>query len=101
MIACTSQGRSEDTGALDEPPLDADPFEGGCEAWPPVAAGGVDGLPPVPRTVGARPPVPVGFGKPDEPPVVVAGAQLQVPTAEPVGLHSATPDFPSAQVHAT
>jgi hypothetical protein len=40
MIACTSQGKSEDTGALEVPPLDADPLEGG-EAWPPVAAGGV------------------------------------------------------------
>jgi hypothetical protein len=102
MIACTSQGRSEETGVLEVPPLEADPLEGGCEPWPPVVAGGANGLPPVPKTVGARPPVAVGFeGTPGEPPVFVATPQLQVPTPEPVGLHKATPDFPSAQVQAT
>jgi hypothetical protein len=102
-IACTSQGRSEEIGAFDVPPLAVPPVRGGCEEWPPVVAGGVDELPPLPETA-ARPPVAVILGIKgiaDAPPVLVASPQLQTPTAEPVGLHAATPGFPSAQVQAT
>ena len=103
MIACTSQGRSEETGALAVPPLAADPDGGGCEGLPPMVVGGADGLPPVPGTVPARPPVvAAGFqGAVGAPPVLATELQPQRPTPEPFGLHIATPDFPSAQVQAT